>query len=249
MPAEKQVLYAGIGLFAALVLMRFDYSRLREYKYGFYGLMIALNIVVFGMPAVNGSRRWIPLPGFEFQSSEFGKVLLIVALAGFVVDRSRRLHERRTTARIMLLALVPAMLVIPQPDLGTGMVYVAIGFMALFVAGTSWKQLTALVTLFVCAIVIALVAAPALGVHPLSTYQQERLTGFLNPSGNPQNQTYQITESLIAIGSGEKTGRGANATQTKLNFLPANDTDFIFAAIGETTGSSAPRSCSRCTRS
>ncbi len=163
-------------------------------------------------------------------------MLLIVALAGFVVDRSRRLHERRTTARIMLLALIPAMLVIPQPDLGTGLVYVAIGFMALFVAGTSWKQLTALVTLFICAIVIALVAAPAVGVHPLSTYQQERLTGFLNPSGNPQNQTYQITESLIAIGSGEKTGRGANATQTKLNFLPANDTDFIFAAIGETYG-------------
>ena len=236
-PAERQATYAGIGLVIALVLMRFDYSRLREYKYGFYGLMIALNLVVFGMPAVNGSRRWIPLPGFEFQSSEFGKVLLIVALGGFVVDRSRRLHERRTTARIMLLALIPAMLVIPQPDLGTGMVYVAIGFMALFVAGTSWKQLTALVTLFVCAIVIALVAAPAVGVHPLSSYQQQRLTGFLDPSSNPQSATYQIGQSLIAIGSGEKTGRGvANATQTKLNFLPANDTDFIFAAIGETYG-------------
>jgi rod shape determining protein RodA len=236
-PAERQALYAGIGLVVAFVLMRFDYSRLREYKYGFYGLMIALNIVVFGMPAVMGSRRWIPLPGFQFQSSEFGKLLLIVALAAFVVDRSRRLHERRTTARIMLLALIPAMLVIPQPDLGTGMVYVAIGFMVLFVAGTSWKQLTGLVTLFICAIVIALVAAPAVGVHALSSYQQQRLTGFLSPSSNPQSATYQIGQSLIAIGSGEKTGRGvANATQTKLNFLPANDTDFIFAAIGETYG-------------
>jgi rod shape determining protein RodA len=236
-PAKHQALYAGIGIVIALVLARLDYSRLREYKYGFYGLMIALNIVVFGMPAIAGSRRWIPLPGFNFQSSEFGKVLLIVSLAAFLVDRSRRLHDRRTTARIMLLALIPAMLVIPQPDLGTGMVYVAIGFMVLFVAGTSWKQLTGLVTLFVCAVVIALVAAPALGVHALSTYQQERLTGFLNPSSNPQSQTYQINESLIAIGSGQKTGRGvANATQTKLDFLPANDTDFIFAAIGETYG-------------
>jgi rod shape determining protein RodA len=236
-PAERQALYAGIGIVIALGLMRFDYSRLREYKYGFYVLMIALNIVVFGMPAIQHSHRWIPLPGFQFQSSEFGKLLLIVSLAAFLVDRSRRLHERRTTARIMLLALIPAMLVIPQPDLGTGLVYVAIGFMVLFVAGTSWKQLTGLVTLFVCAIVIALVAAPAVGVHALSKYQQERLTGFLNPSSNPQNQTYQIGESLIAIGSGEKTGRGvANATQTKLNFLPANDTDFIFAAIGETYG-------------
>jgi rod shape determining protein RodA len=235
--AERQAMYAGIGILLALVLSRIDYSRLREYKYGLYGLMIALNIVVFGMPAIDGSRRWIPLPGFEFQSSEFGKVLLIVSLAAFLVDRSRRLHERRTTARIMILALIPAMLVIPQPDLGTGMVYVAIGFMVLFVAGTSWKQLTGLLTLFVCAIVIALVAAPALGVHALSNYQQQRLTGFLNPSGNPQNQTYQITESLIAIGSGQKTGRGvANATQTKLHYLPADDTDFIFAAIGETYG-------------
>ena len=80
------------------------------------------------MPPIQGARRWIPLPLFEFQSSEFGKILLIVALAAFAVDRSRRLHEWRTTARIMLLALFAALLVIPQPDLGTGMVYVAIGF-------------------------------------------------------------------------------------------------------------------------
>ncbi len=100
------------------------------------------------MPAVRGAHRWIPLPFFQVQSSEFGKILLIVALAAFAVDRSRRLHERRTTARIMLLALIPAMIVIPQPDLGTGLVYVAVAFTILFVAGTSWKQLTALVALF-----------------------------------------------------------------------------------------------------
>jgi rod shape determining protein RodA len=159
-----------------------------------------------------------------------------VALAAFAVDRSRRLHEWRTTARIMLLALIPALLVIPQPDLGTGMVYVAIGFSVLFFAGTSWKQLTALVAMFVASVAIVLAGAPALGVHLLKPYQVQRLTGFLNPSHDPQNQTYNITESLIAIGSGQKTGRGANATQTKLNFLPANDTDFVFAAVGETYG-------------
>jgi rod shape determining protein RodA len=136
----------------------------------------------------------------------------------------------------MLLALIPAMLVIPQPDLGTGMVYVAVGFTVLFFAGTSWKQLTALVAMFVAAIAIVLAGAPALGVHVLKPYQVQRLTGFVNPSRDPGNQTYQITESLIAIGSGQKTGRGAHATQTKLNFLPANDTDFVFAAVGETYG-------------
>jgi rod shape determining protein RodA len=233
---ERQAIFAGVGLFLALLLSRVDYSRLREYKYGLFALMIGLNLVVYGMPPIQGARRWIPLPLLEFQSSEFGKLLIIVALAAFAVDRSRRLHERRTTARIMLLALLPALIVIPQPDLGTGMVYVAVGFSILFFAGTSWKQLTGLVAMFIAAIAIVLAGAPALGVHVLKPYQQQRLTGFLNPSHDPGNQTYNITESLIAIGSGQKTGRGANATQTKLNFLPANDTDFVFAAVGETYG-------------
>jgi rod shape determining protein RodA len=191
---------------------------------------------VYAMPPIQGSRRWIPLPFMSFQSSEFGKVLIIVALAGFAVDRSRRLHEWRTTARIMLLAIIPALLVIPQPDLGTGMVYVVVGFCILFFAGTSWKQITALVAMFAVSIAIVLAGAPAMGVHVLKPYQVQRLTGFLNPSKNPRSQTYQITESLIAIGSGQKTGRGKQATQTRLNFLPANDTDFVFAAVGETYG-------------
>ena len=233
---ERQAIFAGIGLLLALALSRIDYSRLREYKWGLFAVMIGLNLVVYGMPPVAGARRWIPLPFLNFQSSEFGKLLIIVALSGFAVDRSRRLHEWRTTARIMLLALVAAMLVIPQPDLGTGMVYVAVGFSVLFFAGTSFKQLTALVTMFIASIAIVLAGAPALGVHVLKPYQVQRLTGFLNPSSDPQNQTYNIHESLIAIGSGQKTGRGANATQTKLNFLPANDTDFVFAAVGETYG-------------
>jgi rod shape determining protein RodA len=188
------------------------------------------------MPAQLGARRWIPLPVLNFQSSEFGKILIIVALAGFAVDRSRRLHERRTTARIMLLALIPALIVIPQPDLGTGMVYVAVGFSILFFAGTSFRQLGGLIALFAVSIAIVLAGAPAMGVHLLKPYQVQRLTGFLNPSRNVNSQTYQITESLIAIGSGQKTGRGNKATQTKLNFLPANDTDFVFAAVGETYG-------------
>lgn len=233
---ERQGIYAGIGLLIALVLSRIDYSRLREYKWGLFAVMIGLNLVVYGMPPIQGARRWVPLGFMQFQSSEFGKLLIIIALGAFAVDRSRRLHEWRTTARIMLLALVPAMIVIPQPDLGTGMVYVAVGFSILFFAGTTWKQLSGLVAMFLAAIAIVLAGAPALGVHVLKPYQQQRLTGFLNPSRDPGNQTYQITESLIAIGSGQKTGRGNDATQTKLNFLPANDTDFVFAAVGETYG-------------
>ena len=234
---ERQAIYFGLGLAVALILARIDYSRLREYKYGLYAVMVALNLVVLGMPKVQGAARWIPLPFFQLQSSEFGKVLLIAAVSAFAVDRSRRLHEPRTTAKIMLLAILPALMVIPQPDLGTALVYIAGGFAILFFAGTSWKQLTALVVLFVLAITFVLVVAPATGHHLLKPYQMQRLTGFLHPSHDPRNQTYNILQSLTAIGSGGKSGLGtAGATQVNLHYLPAPDTDFIFAVVGETYG-------------
>jgi rod shape determining protein RodA len=235
---ERQVGYAVVGLVLMGLIARFDYSRLREFKLAVYGLLIGLNVLVLGLGSVaRGSRRWIPLPFFNFQPSEFGKVLLIIALAAFVVDRIRRLGERETTARVMLLALGPAALVMIQPDLGTALVYVALALTILFVAGTSGRQLGGLMALFAVATVLVLVVAPAVGVHVLKPYQVERLTGFVNPSHDPANATYQINQSLIAIGSGEKTGRGIlHATQTGLNFLPEHHTDFIFSVVGETYG-------------
>ena len=110
----------------------------------------------------------------------------------------------------MLAALVPAMLVIAQPDLGSGMVYMAIAFMLLFVAGTPWQHLAALRRWCVVSVAFVLVAAPALGVHVLKPYQMERLTAFLHPPRNPQSKApTNSSESKIAIGSGQKTGRGA----------------------------------------
>ena len=106
--------------------------------------MIAPILFTLGVgTATRGSKRWINFPFFNFQPSELGKVLLTLALAGFLVDRTRRLGERETTARIMLLALLPAMLVIAQPDLGSGFVYVAIALALLFVAGTKWTHFAA----------------------------------------------------------------------------------------------------------
>ncbi|HZU60471.1 MAG TPA: FtsW/RodA/SpoVE family cell cycle protein, partial [Solirubrobacteraceae bacterium] len=136
---ERQAIYAVAGLIIAIGLALVDYSLLRRFRYVLYTVMIGLNLVVLGMPAVNGGHRWIPLPLFEFQSSEFGKILLIVSLGAFLVERARRLQEWRTTLRIMLLALLPAAIVIAQPDLGTALVYIVVGFTVLFVAGTSWK--------------------------------------------------------------------------------------------------------------
>ena len=234
----RQAIYGGVGLLIALLLSRFDYSRLRELKVAIYGAMIGgivLVLVVGG--ATRGSRRWIDLPFFRVQPSELGKVLLILALSAFLVDGIRRLGDRRFTVKAMLVALFPAGLVILQPDLGTGLVYVTVAVTLLFIVGTPWKHLAALGGLFVTAAVIVLVAAPAVGVHPLKEYQVERLTGFINPSKDPGAQTYQINQSLTAVGAGGKTGRGVEkATQTNGDFLPEHHTDFIFSVVGETYG-------------
>jgi len=236
--ADRQAAYAGIGAVIALVLARIDYSRLREYRYGIYALLICSILAVFAVGrAALGATRSIPFPFISVQPSELAKVLLIVSLAAFMVDRSRRLHEHQTTARVMLLALVPALLVIAQPDLGTGLVFVSIAVTMLFVAGTSWKQLVALAVLGLASVTIVLVAAPALGVHLLSRYQTQRLEAFLHPSTNPNSPAYQTSQSIIAIGSGKKTGTGtAEATQGTLGFLPEGNDDFIFAVVGESYG-------------
>ena len=234
---DRQGLYFLVGLALMVALARMDFSRLRELKYGLYAALIGSIVLVLGLGrAARGSTRAITLPFFSFQASELGKLLLILALSAFVVDRARRLGERETTARIMLLALGPAALVIVQPDLGSGMVYAVVAVTVLFVAGTSWRHLVALVALALVGVTLVLVAAPAVGVTVLKPYQVDRLTAFLNPSDNPAKQGYQQIQSKIAIGSGQKTGRGPLATQTRLNFLPEHRTDFIFAVVGEEYG-------------
>jgi rod shape determining protein RodA len=234
----RQGVYCGVGLLLMFILARFDYSRLREWRIGIYGLMIALILFTLAVgTATRGSKRWINFPFFNFQPSELGKVFLTLALAGFLVDRTRRLGERETTARIMLLAVLPAMLVIVQPDLGSGFVYITIALALLFIAGTKWTHFALLGGLGTAAVVAVLVAGPALGTHVLKDYQVQRLTAFVHPSDNPRDEGYQLKQSITAIGSGEKSGRGSTgATQTKLDFIPEHHTDFVFSVVGEEFG-------------
>jgi len=234
----RQGVYAGAGGLLMLAVARFDYSRLREWRWGIYGFCLLTILMTLGLgTASHGSKRWINFPFFNFQPSELGKVLLTLALAGFMVDRTRRLGERETTARIMLLTVIPAMLVIAQPDLGSGFVYIAIALALLFVAGTKWTHFAALGVLGAAAVTAVLVLAPMAGVHVIKHYQLERLTAFAHPSDNPRDQGYQLKQSITAIGSGEKTGRGATgATQTKLDFIPEHHTDFVFSVVGEEFG-------------
>ena len=234
---NRQAVYFAAGTVIAIVLSRVDYSRLRELKWGLYVFMLASLVAVMALGSVaNGARRAIQFPFFSFQASELGKVLITVVLASFLVDRVRRLQDRDTTARTLLVALVPAAMVMVQPDLGSSLVYIVIVVAILFVAGISWRHFAALGALGAVAITCVLVAAPAAGVEVLHPYQKDRLTSFLNPDESASREAYQQEQSKAAIGSGEKTGRGERATQTKYDFLPEHHTDFIFAVVGERWG-------------
>jgi len=235
--ADRQAIYAILGVAGMYLLARVDYSRFRELRVGIYTFLcvsVAL-VFVFGF-AARGSRRAFELPLFSFQPSELGKVLLVLALAGFVIDGARKGSEVQRTVRYLCLGLAPAALVFLQPDLGTALVFGAITLAVMYVGGVRWTHFAVIGAALVALTAAVLVAAPAIGVPILKGYQEQRLTSFTHPSADPANAGYQQNQAKIAIGSGEMTGRGNRATQTRLDFVPERHTDFIFAVIGERYG-------------
>jgi rod shape determining protein RodA len=159
-----------------------------------------------------------------------------VSLAAFVYERVRRPFGLRQTIGMLALGLAPAGPVFLQPDLGTGIVLVAIAMAILFVAGIPWQHFAAIGAAVVLIGAGVYAAGSTAGVHFLHGYQQDRLTAFLHPSNDPRDASYQVNQAVIAVGSGEEVGRGNDATQTELLFLPERHTDFIYAVIGERFG-------------
>jgi rod shape determining protein RodA len=234
----RQVAFVVIGTLGLLIATLIDADHYRtRWRVIFGGTAFVIAIVYFQGAAIRGSKRWLDLGFFRFQPSEFGKVLFVLALAGFLAERSRRLHEVRTTLTALGLASVPIFLVFLQPDFGTALVYCAAVGAVLFVAGTPWTHVTALAAGVLGLAVLVLGVLPAAGLPILKPYQQHRLTSFLNPDQDPGGTTYNITQSKNAIGAGQLRGRGIdNATQTTLNFLPEHHTDFVFASLAEERG-------------
>jgi rod shape determining protein RodA len=234
---DRQAIYCLLGVVGMLVVARIDYSRFRELRVGIYTfLCVSVSLVfVFGF-AARGSRRAFEFPFFSFQPSELGKLLLVLALAGFVIDGARRGSEKQRTVRYLCLGLAPAGLVFLQPDLGTSLVYVAATLGVMYFGGVPWTHFAAIGSTLAVLIAIVLVAAPTVGAPILKGYQEERLTSFLDPGAHASGAGYQQNQSVVAIGSGKGTGRGDRATQTRLDFVPERHTDFIFAVIGERYG-------------
>jgi rod shape determining protein RodA len=234
---ERQALYAVLGVALMIALSRIDYTRLRDLRVTIYAAMVgSIALVLLVGTAVRGSNRWIDLPFFQFEPSELAKVLLCVSLAAFAYERVRRPFGLRQTIGLLALGLTPAALVFVQPDLGTGIVLVAIALAVLFVAGIPWQHFAAIGAAVVLIGAGAYAAGSAAGVQVLHGYQQDRLTAFLHPSDDPSDASYQVDQAIIAVGSGEEIGRGDDATQTELLFLPERHTDFIYAVIGERFG-------------
>jgi rod shape determining protein RodA len=225
----------GVGLLVALVL---DPGFYRRWWRLIYAGTVAVMIVVFVLgEAARGSTRWIEIGPFQFQPSEFGKLFFVLALAGFLADRSRRIGELDTVLTAVALGLAPLFLVFVQPDIGTSLVYGAALAAVLFIAGARWTHLAALGAVAVLAFVAILWLLPAAGFEVLEPYQSARLTGFTNPDKDPAGLTYNVTQSITAVGAGGLEGRGVtDASQTRLAYLPEHATDFAFASLAEQRG-------------
>ena len=162
--------------------------------------LVAL-VFVFGF-AARGSRRSFELPFFSFQPSELGKLLLVLALAGFVIDGARRGSPIGRTLRYLVLGLAPAALVFLQPDLGTSLVFVVATLAVMYFGGVPWTHFAVIGAALATLVALVLVVAPAVGTPLLKGYQEERLTSFLHPSSDPGGAGYQQNQSKVAIGSG-----------------------------------------------
>lgn len=234
----RQAIFALMGAVGLVGVLFVDPSVYRRFRKSIYGLLIAMLLVVMvAGTEVRGSTRWIDLGFFQFQPSEFGKLLLALFLAALLAERGRRATESRTTLVVLGAAAVPTLLVFLQPDIGTALVYGAILLAAMFFAGTRWRDLAVIAAAGAVVATFVLWAGPAMGVEILEPYQRDRLTAFTDPSKNPRGAAYNINQSITAVGSGGLSGRGVTgATQTRLDYLPEHETDFVFAALSEQRG-------------
>jgi rod shape determining protein RodA len=229
------VVFGTLVLAAGAAVNPEVYRRFGRVLYGI-ALFLLLVVLVVG-DSVRGSKRWIEFGTFNFQPSELGKILLILFLAGFIADRARRLTEWKTTLATVGLALPAMFLVFKEPDFGTALIYAGALAAILFLACVPWSHLAALGAATALGIASIVWLLPAAGVEVLQPYQIDRLTGFLHPDVDPSGTTYNVNQSITAVGSGGLDGRGVGgATQTNMNYLPEHKTDFIFSALAEQRG-------------
>lgn len=227
---ERQGFFALMNVVIIFVMLNFDYKILGKFATPLYVInMVMLLAVMFIGQSALGAQRWIQIGPISLQPSEFSKLIMIISLADMLDKKKGRLYSFKDLIPIFIYVALPFLLVLKQPDLGTSLVFLAILFGMIFVAGIRTKHL----------MIIFAAGAAFMPIfwHFLKDYQKKRLTVFIDPNVDPLGSGYHIIQSKIAIGSGMLFGKGLFAgTQSQLNFLPENHTDFIFAVIGEELG-------------
>jgi rod shape determining protein RodA len=234
----RQEIYIVVGAILAAVATAIDAESYRRWAKPLYAFSIALLLMVLVVGAnIRGSKRWIEVGSFRLQPSELGKILLILSLAAFVANRARSERPWRTVCGAVGLAAIPMLLVFKEPDFGSTLIYGAALMAVLFFGGIPWKQLATLAVLTAVVALSVLWFLPAAGVQVLDQYQKDRLVGFVHPDVDPSGTTYNVNQSITAVGSGGIDGRGiAGASQTNMNYLPEHNTDFIFSSLAEQRG-------------
>ena len=227
--AVRQFLWMGIGILAVFLIVRWDYFKFADLAWPLYAFSLALLAGVLFMPARLGARRWIDLGGFNFQPSEIAKMAVIFVLARFFsANRPEHLSKDRLALPFLIVG-IPFLLILKEPDLGTGLILIPVFFSMLYLWGFNRKALGILIA-------VGILLSPAF-FFLLKEYQRSRLLVFINPNLDPLGAGYTIIQSKIAIGSGGWWGKGfMSGTQTHLKFLPERHTDFIFGVIGEEGG-------------
>ena len=227
---QRQGIFSLINMLVIFALLHFDYKSLGKFANVLYlfNLVMLLAVMFVGQSAL-GAQRWIQIGPLTLQPSELSKLIMIISLANILDKKYGQLDSWRDVVPIFVYVGIPFLLVLKQPDLGTSLVFLAILFGMIFVAGIPTRM-------FLTIIGAGLAFLPIFW-HFLKDYQKMRLTVFLDPNVDPLGSGYHIIQSKIAIGSGMLMGKGLfSGTQSQLNFLPENHTDFIFAVIGEEAG-------------
>lgn len=236
---NRQMISVALGAVAMAVIVSLRYEDLAKYRRLLYVVNIAMlaAVLIAGFTAM-GAQRWIQIGGFQFQPSEFAKLITIITLADFIAAREGQLSRFRDLLPVFAYVGVPMLLILLQPDLGTTLVFIAITIGMLFVAGARPLLLGGLTAAGLGGVIAWIWGHLRYGIWiPLEDYQIDRLTIFLNPWSDWAGAGYNMIQSQIAIGAGGLWGKGLyNGTQNQLNFLPEQHTDFIFSVLAEETG-------------
>jgi rod shape determining protein RodA len=230
----KQLVFMAVGAGAMTLAATVDYRRYRELAplaYG--GMMLALLLVVSGLGSTKkGTQAWFQLGGYQLQPSELAKIVVIVTMASVIAHFDSELDLGRLIAVLGVLA-IPMGLIMLQPDLGTALVFVAVGMGMLLIGGAQLRHIVAITLIGIGGAFLVLHSGM------LATYQQCRLTTFISPGSDcaQQGAGYNVDQAKVTISSGSFLGKGPfNGTQTRLGNVPEQHTDFIFTAVGEELG-------------